>query len=172
VSQIRGAYVDLAIYKGIDQEFIFHDFGKSFFYYIPVRVLPASFFEGGIKPYPPLLMRDTDKVLNLTSPIDCPGCRTGEAQTIMGSIYYSFGVWGAIAIPGILGCVLGFHAKRKSTNLSIMWGICTLLALFTFITRGYFPQFIDNLAYLALPLVIIQIVIIYNRRKLDSNKIL
>ena len=114
IIQSRGGYVDLALYKGLDNGDITHDNGKSFFYYLLIRPIPSSFFEYGKKPYPPPLMLDSDKVLNLTSPKDCPGCRTGEAQTIMGSVYYSFGAWGTILVAIACGITLGFHSRRQS----------------------------------------------------------
>lgn len=155
VMQARGSYVDLAIYKGIDNGDISHDKGKSFFYYLAVRAIPAGFFEEGKKPYPPILMSDVDKVLNLHSPPDCPGCRTGEAQTIMGAVYYSFGLWGIGLVAAILAYLLAFYARLQSTYLSQLWGIAFLLALFMFVTRGYFPQVVDNWFYLVLPLVLL-----------------
>jgi len=155
VIQTRGSYVDLAIYKGIDNGDISHDQGKSFFYYLVVRAIPARFFEGGKKPYPPILMNDVDKVLNLHSPPDCPGCRTGEAQTIMGAVYYSFGLWGIGLVAVILAYLLAFYAKLQSTYVSQLWGITFLLALFMFVTRGYFPQVVDNWFYIVLPLVLL-----------------
>lgn len=157
VMQARGSYVDLAIYQGIESGKIVHDHGKSFFYYTLIRAIPASYFDGGKKPYPPILMQDVDKVLNLQSPPDCPGCRTGEAQTIMGAVYYSFGAGGIAIIAILLGCLLRFHANQQKDNLSMLWGLVTLLALFMFITRGYFPQVIDNWFYLALPLIFLKI---------------
>ncbi len=155
VMQARGSYVDLAIYKGIDNGDISHDKGKSFFYYLAVRAIPAGFFEEGKKPYPPILMRDVDKVLNLHSPPDCPGCRTGEAQTIMGAVYYSFGLWGIGLVTVILAYLLAFYARLQATYVSHLWGIAVLLALFMFVTRGYFPQVVDNWFYLVLPLVLL-----------------
>jgi len=157
VMQARGSYVDLAIYQGIENGDIVHDHGKSFFYYTLIRAIPASYFEGGIKPYPPILMQDVDKVLNLQSPPDCPGCRTGEAQTIMGAVYYSFGAGGIAVIAILIGCLLRFHANQQKDYLSMLWGLVTFLALFMFITRGYFPQVIDNWFYLALPLIFLEI---------------
>ncbi len=157
ISQIRGAYVDVAIYQGIDNSIIVHDRGKSFFYYTLIRAMPASYFDNGVKPYPPILMQDVDRVLNLSSPVDCQGCRWGEAQTIMGSIYYSFGSWGIGIIATILGFLIRFHSSQVGNSVARMWGICTLLATFTFITRGYFPQVIDNWVYLVLPLMLVKI---------------
>ncbi len=151
VMQTRGSYVDLGIYQAIDRGDIAHDHGKSFFYYTIIRAIPASYFDGGKKPYPPILMKDVDKVLNLRAPIDCQNCRTGEAQTIMGGIYYSFGASGIAVIAFLLGSLVGFYARNQKHYLSFIWGLCALLALFTFITRGYFPQVIDNWIYLVIP---------------------
>jgi len=157
VLQARGSYVDLAIYQGIESGEIVHDHGKSFFYYTLIRAIPASYFDGGKKPYPPILMQDVDKVLNLQSPPDCPGCRTGEAQTIMGAVYYSFGASGIAVISILLGCLFRFHANHQKNYISMLWGLVTFLASFMFITRGYFPQVIDNWAYLVLPLIFLEI---------------
>jgi hypothetical protein len=170
IMQARGSYVDLAIYKGIENGDIAHDQGKSFFYYTLIRAIPASYFESGKKPYPPILMQDVDKVLNLESPPDCPGCRTGEAQTIMGAVYYSFGAWGIAIIGGLLGYLVGFHAKQQGNLLSNLWGMTSLLALFMFITRGYFPQIVDNWVYLALPLIPLQILLFKHRWHLRRDQ--
>lgn len=157
VMQTRGSYVDLAIYQGIDRGEIAHDHGKSFFYYTLIRAIPASYFEGGKKPYPPILMKDVDKVLNIQAPIDCLNCRTGEAQTIMGAIYYSFGSSGIAVIAFLIGCLLRFHASQQENYFSMLWGLGSFLALFMFITRGYFPQVIDHWVYLVLPIIFLRV---------------
>lgn len=157
VTQARGSYVDLAIYQGIDRGDIAHDHGKSFFYYTLIRAIPAKYFDGGKKPYPPNLMQDVDRVLNLQAPADCPSCRAGEAQTIMGAVYYSFGAIGVAIVAFLVGGLLRFHAKNQQENyFSLMWGLATVLALFMFITRGYFPQVIDHWVYLVLPIIFLQ----------------
>jgi hypothetical protein len=171
IIQTRGSYVDLAIYQGIDSGFIKHDYGKSFTYDLFVRVMPASFFSEGIKPYPPQLMRDVDHLINMNYFDDCKGCRTGEAQTIMGGLYYSFGSIG-VCLAGILTSLLfRFYANHPANQLKFICGIATILAFFTFITRGYFPQFIDNLFYLTLPVIIIWLSAWLNVRIINSRQI-
>lgn len=171
VMQTRGSYIDLAIYQGIDSGAIRHDYGKSFTYDLFVRVIPASFFSEGIKPYPPQLMRDVDHVINMKKFDDCKGCRTGEAQTIMGSLYYSFASIGVCLAAILIGLLLRFYANHQANQLKFMWGIATLFALFTFVTRGYFPQFIDNLFYLTLPLIMLWLSAWLNNRIINSRRI-
>lgn len=171
VWQVRGSYVDLAIYQGIDSGVIKHDYGKSFTYDLFVRVMPGSFFYEGIKPYPPQLMRDVDHLINMNHFDDCKGCRTGEAQTIMGGLYYSFGSLGISVAGIIIGILLRFFANHQTNKFKFMCGIATLLALFTFVTRGYFPQFVDNLFYLTLPLLVIGLSVWLNSRIINSRPI-
>jgi hypothetical protein len=171
VIQIRGSYVDLAIYQGIDSGIINHDYGKSFTYDLFVRVIPASFFSEGIKPYPPQLMRDVDKLINMKIHNDCVKCRTGEAQTIMGGLYYSFGSLGVCLVAFLLGLLIRFYANHLANKFKFMCGIATLLALFTFVTRGYFPQFADNLFYLLLPMSLIWLSTWLNGRRFNSRQL-
>jgi hypothetical protein len=171
VMQTRGAYVDLAIYQGIDSGVIKHDYGKSFTYDLFVRVMPASFFSEGIKPYPPQLMRDVDHLINMNKFDDCKGCRTGEAQTIMGGLYYSIGSSGICLAAILIGLLLRFYANHQANQLKFICGIATLLALFTFITRGYFPQFVDNLFYLTMPLIMIWLSAWLNSRIINLRRI-
>jgi hypothetical protein len=169
--QTRGSYVDLAIYQGIDYGVVKHDYGKSFTYDLFVRVMPASFFSEGIKPYPPQLMRDVDQLINMNYYDDeCKGCRTGEAQTIMGGLYYSFGSLGVCLASILTSLLLKFYANHQANHLKFMCGIATLLALFTFITRGYFPQFVDNFFYLTLPIIIIWLSAWLNVRIINSRR--
>lgn len=169
VIQTRGSYVDLAIYQGIDSGVIKHDHGKSFTYDLFVRVMPASFFPKGIKPYPPQLMRDVDQLINMNYFDDCKGCRTGEAQTIMGGLYYSFGSLGIYIVAILLGFLLRLFADDQTNKIKFMFGLALLFALFTFVTRGYFPQFVDNLFYLTLPLLTIGLSAWVNGRIINSR---
>ena len=171
VIQTRGSYVDLAIYQGIDSGEIRHDYGKSFTYDLFVRVMPASFFSEGIKPYPPQLMRDVDHLINMKYFDDCVACRTGEAQTIMGGVYYSFGSLGVCLAAILTSLLLRFYANHQANQLKYMFGVTSLLALFTFVTRGYFPQFVDNLFYLILPLLVIELCACLNVRHIYSTRI-
>lgn len=171
VMQTRGSYVDLAIYQGIDSGVIRHDYGRSFTYDLFVRVMPASFFSEGIKPYPPQLMRDVDHLINMNKFDDCKGCRTGEAQTIMGGLYYSIGSSGVCLVAILIGLLLRFYANHRAKIFKFMCGVATLLALFTFVTRGYFPQFVDNLFYLTLPLIMIRLIVWLNGRIINSRRI-
>ncbi len=155
VTQLRGSYVDLAIYKGIDTRLIEHDYGKSFSYDLLVRAIPKKYFPEEIKPYPPQLMRDVDSLLNLKNYQNCKGCRSGEAQTIMGGIYYSFGSLGVIVVGFLLGILFKSCSRLANTNFNQILGISMLCSQFTFVTRGYFPQVVDNLIYLILPLILI-----------------
>lgn len=171
VMQTRGSYVDLAIYQGIDSGVIKHDHGKSFTYDLFVRVMPASFFSKGIKPYPPQLMRDVDQLINMNYFDDCKGCRTGEAQTIMGGLYYSFGTFGICLIAILIGFFLKFYAEAQAKKIKFMFGLSLLFALFTYVTRGYFPQFIDNFFYLVLPILIISLLAWLNSNLINSRRV-
>ncbi len=171
VMQTRGSYVDLAIYQGIDSGVIKHDHGKSFTHDLFVRIMPASFFSKGIKPYPPQLMRDVDQLINMNYFDDCKGCRTGEAQTIMGGLYYSFGSLGICIVAILLGFLLRFYADDKTNKIKFMFGLALLFALFTYITRGYFPQFVDNLFYLVLPILVISLVAWFNSSLIYSKRL-
>lgn len=170
VIQTRASFVDLAIYQGIDSKVIKHDNGQSFTYDLFVRAMPTSFFSDGIKPYPPKLMRDVDTLIRMKYFDGCKGCRTGEAQTIMGGLYYSFGSLGVFFASILIGFLLRFYANHQATRLRFMYGLALLFALFTFVTRGYFPQFADNLFYLTLPLLTIGLSAWVNGRIINSRR--
>ena len=145
-----GSYVDFAIYKAHDDGLIEIDYGQTMFGIIFVRAIPAKYFSEGKKPYPPPQLLAIDKALKVPR-------INGQASTAIGSLFLAF------YFPGIIlgGLFLGFviaSLQRRVNNIDIfrpLYGIAFVLAIFQWLTRGYFPQVIDHLAYFLFPIFLL-----------------
>ena len=142
--QAKGSLVDFAMYKAVDNGVVKSDHGQTMFVYVFIKMTPARFFPEGKKPYPPPLLPAIDKAILAPRYI-------GEAVTVLGSFYFAFSLIGVILISivfGILTKRLTIHGIRP---ISFLVNVMIMMALFQFYTRGYFPQFIDHLAYMTFP---------------------
>jgi len=147
--QAKGSLVDFALYKAYFTNQISNDLGETWFGYIFVKLIPSFLFSNGVKPYPPPQLVDIDTAINA-------GREVGEAVTILGGSFYAFNIFG-ICLAGIL---LGYISRKFQSIIATsvyndMLVIVFLLSLFQLITRGYFPQFVDHLAYMILPVLIL-----------------
>jgi len=147
--QAKGSLTDFAIYKALDKNVIESDHGRTMFLYIFIKMTPASFFPNHTKPYPPPQMIAVDKSINA-------GRDIGEATTMLGSFYYAFSIYGIAFISIILGLVTKRLSIPYAPPLIFLLNVMIMMAIFQFYTRGYFPQFIDHLAYMLFPLLFLR----------------
>ena len=145
--QAQSSLVDFALYKGLSKGSIEYDYGNSMFAYVFINMTPSSFFKNGKKPYPPPQLSSIDKAINASRD-------NGEACTMLGSSYYAFSLFGVIFVSIILGLIIKRIEPNNQTSIFyFLRNVMILMAIFQFYTRGYFPQFIDNLAYMLFPLL-------------------
>jgi oligosaccharide repeat unit polymerase len=143
--QAKGSLVDFAIYKAINNNTIDSDNGETMFKYVIIKMLPSSFFENNTKPYPPPQLQAIDKAINAPRDI-------GEASTALGSVYYAFSIVGVVIFSILLGITIKRLTLLNSPKYVLIRNIMVTMAIFQFLTRGYFPQFIDHLVYMIFPI--------------------
>ncbi|GAB3252250.1 hypothetical protein GCM10027347_11200 [Larkinella harenae] len=126
------------------------DYGLTMFGYVFIKAIPKFFFKNGEKPYPPPALAIVNDSLEF--PPEWP--KTGETTMHYGGFYGAFGWFGAVFMPFLLGFVIHlFSSRNPSTQpVGLLNQIVLSLALFMFISRGYFPQFLDNFVYLSIPI--------------------
>lgn len=147
--QAKGSLVDFALYKALDTKVIESDHGKTMFLYIFIKMMPSSFFPDNKKPYPPPQLLAVDKAIEGSRDI-------GEASTMLGSFYYAFSLFGLILISVFLGVIVKRLTIHGIAPVSFLLNVMIMMAIFQFYTRGYFPQFIDHLAYMLFPLLFLR----------------
>ncbi len=151
--QTRGMLDDITIIKYYEtKDNPKYDYGITFTYFL-IRALPRG-IVGNWKDqfYPPPAFPIIDEAYNLP-PV---WAVTGEAPLhyayfmIAGNVYFLF--IGAF----LVGLCLGIINRRKNISLpkDRVFLIVISLALFMWYTRGFFPQFVDNLVFLLVPYLI------------------
>ncbi|MFD2573460.1 hypothetical protein ACFSUS_22665 [Spirosoma soli] len=151
LDQTRGSLADFNLLRYYDENpETAHDYGVSMFGYVLIRVIPKQLFDGGEKPYPSPYIDVLDRSLELPR----HWVRIGEANLHYGAFYAGFGWLGFISLPFAMGLWINYFVRHNpsATPLGLMKQIALSLALFQLITRGYFPQFIDHLVYLFIPI--------------------
>ncbi|MGA0560261.1 O-antigen polymerase [Larkinella sp. VNQ87] len=152
--QTRGSLTDFNLMRYYEQNpGLDHDYGLTMFGYIFVKALPKFVFPKGEKPYPPPALQ----TLDYSQELPRYWARTGEATLHYGAFYGAFGWVGFVVMPFLMGLWLRFVVKRNpsSTPLGFLKQVVFSLALFQFVTRGYFPQFVDHFVYISLPVWVI-----------------
>ncbi len=148
--QTRGALDDINIVKYYEvNDHPEYDYGITFLYFV-VRAIPRAII-GDYKDqlYPPPAFPIIDKAFNLPP----EWAATGEAPLHYAYFLIAGNIWFLFAGAFIVGLILGMiqrnidYTNLKDQLLSII--IC--LGLFMWITRGYFPQFVDNIVFLLIP---------------------
>ena len=159
--QARGSLIDFAVYKYLDKNIDKIDYGETMFGYVFVKMLPKTFFKSGVKPYPPPSFYIIDDAINGTRD-------NGEAVTSLGAAFIAFYYPGIYLFGFILGLTIAkLQNQIEKSYLSFIGSILAVLAIFQWVTRGYFPQFIDHLAYILIPIFLLNLII--NKRKIFSN---
>ncbi|MEP7195895.1 MAG: O-antigen polymerase [Saprospiraceae bacterium] len=148
--QTRGALDDINIIKYYEtNDHPEYDYGVTFTYFI-VRAIPR-FILGDLKDklYPPPAFPIIDKAYNLP-PI---WAATGEAPLHYAYFMIAGDIWFLFIGAFIVGLVLGMIQRRlvNGNRKHQVFSIILCLALFMWYTRGYFPQFVDNLIFLFIP---------------------
>lgn len=148
-TQSRGSMIDFAVYQHIDNNEASIDYGETLIGYIFIKMMPAALFKGGVKPYPPPSFFIIDDAINGTRD-------NGEAVTSLGGAFIAFYYPGIYLFAFLLGLTIAKLQNRfEKSDLSMVGSIIASLALFQWITRGYFPQEIDHLAYMLFPILLL-----------------
>ena len=144
-----GSIVDFGVYDGLHKGKIESDFGETMFKYPFIIIMPASFFERGVKPYPPPQIKAIDKALNVPRSY-------GQAVTFIGMSYYAFSLVGVILFSFFLGKLLRVLELTNYPDPYFLVKTAVVLSLFQLYTRGYIGQFLQHLAYLYIPVYLLR----------------
>lgn len=149
--QARGSVMDFAVYQYIDNNLDKIDLGETMFGYIFIKMTPSFFFKNNTKPYPPPQLPIIDEAIGGTRD-------NGEAVTSLGGAFIAFYYPGIYIMAFLLGVVIAKLQNRfEKSSLSMITSIIINVALFQWISRGYFPQEVDHLAYMLLPIILIKL---------------
>jgi hypothetical protein len=154
--QTRGGLADFTIIKHYEQNpSAEYDYGQSFALTI-IRMLPRNLF-GSLKDdvYSNII---AFQQMNIAYEMPLSWGTLGEACLHYGYFYIAFGLPGLFIMSFLMGWLISRFRKLANpyTILGNMANIIFSLALFQYLTRGYFPQFVDHLIYLMIPLFVIQ----------------
>lgn len=139
-----GSIVDFAVYRALENNVVKHDFGESMFRYPFIMIIPASFFENGVKPYPAPQINAIDMSMNVTRVY-------GQAVTFNGMCYFAFGLPGVIIFSFLLGMIIKKVELTGFPDSLFIIKTIWVLAIFQLYTRGYLGQFLLHLAYFFIP---------------------
>ena len=149
--QSRGMLDDITIikYYEVVQPDAPHDYGITFLYFI-VRAIPRGIVGDEFKDslYPSPAVDIILKSYNLPSRWG----PTGEAPLHYAYFYIAGGVTGLLLLSLLTGIVLKFLRNRYPPYCDqyILINIFISIVLFQWISRGYFPQAVDHLAFILL----------------------
>jgi len=154
--QTRGVLADFTIIKHYEQNpSAEYDYGQSFALTI-IRMLPRNLF-GSLKDdvYSNII---AFQQMNIAYEMPPSWGTLGEACLHYGYFYIAFGLPGLFIMSFLMGYLISRFRKiaDPQTVFGNMANIIFALALFQYLTRGYFPQFIDHLIYLMIPLFLIK----------------
>jgi oligosaccharide repeat unit polymerase len=154
--QTRGVLADFTIIKHYEQNpSAQYDYGQSFVLTV-IRILPRNIF-GALKDdvYSNII---AFQQMNLAYEMPLSWGTLGEACLHYGYFYIAFGLPGLFILSFLMGYLISRFRKIANPNtvLGNMANIIFSLALFQYLTRGYFPQFVDHLIYLMIPLFLIR----------------
>ncbi|WP_373551433.1 O-antigen polymerase [Haliscomenobacter sp.] len=149
--QTRGALADMAIIRGFEIKNLEHDYGVTTFFYPFIRLMPRFILTNKDGYYPSPQLSTTIKAY------DIPYSATvGEATTNVGAFYIHGGIYGVILGSFLMGVLIKTFNNRINvkSNWSLLLNITFSVSLFQWITRGYFPQWIDTFVYMAIPVYV------------------
>jgi hypothetical protein len=154
-NQTRGALPDMAIYKLYDNPNVSadHDYGLTMFGYVFIRVIPRVIMPDKDKFYPPPQLVTTVKAYDAWW-----AAKSGEATLSVSAFYMAFGWLGIIFGHFFWGLLLRRFGDRIRFNdkLQVATYILISLATFQWISRGYFPQIIDQAMYMLVPIWVLR----------------
>jgi hypothetical protein len=164
--QTRGVLADFTIIKHYEQNpSAEYDYGQSFALTI-IRILPRNLF-GSFKDD---IYANTIafKQMNLAYEMPTSWGTLGEACLHYGYFYMAFGLPGLFILSFLMGFLISRF--RKVANPYTVFGnianIIFSLSLFQYLTRGFFPQFVDHFIYLMIPYFLIRYFI---RKELEKS---
>jgi hypothetical protein len=154
--QTRGVLADFTIIKHYEQNpSAEYDYGQSFALTI-IRMLPRSLF-GSLKDdfYSNII---AFQQMNIAYEMPPSWGTLGEACLHYGYFYIAFGLPGLFIMSFLMGYLISRFRKiaNPQTVLGNMANIIFSLSLFQYLTRGYFPQFVDHFIYLMIPYLLIR----------------
>jgi hypothetical protein len=150
--QTRSSLPDLAIFKYFNENSsnqVSFDYGQTFFYAF-VRFLPRSIF-GDIKDslYPPPAFIVIERAYSLPNDLGT----LGETPSFYSYFYIAFGALGVCFFSFLLGYVIKILKVNIDFSVSgMVLQVILGVSLFQFVSRGYFPQYIDTLFFMIIPL--------------------
>jgi len=164
--QTRGVLADFTIIRHYEQNpSAEYDYGQSFAFTI-IRILPRNIF-GDFKDeaYSNII---SFRQMNIAYELPAAWGTLGEACLHYGYFYMAFGLPALFIMSFLIGYLISRSRKIANPNtvLGNMANIIFSLALFQYLTRGYFPQFVDHLFYLMIPLFLIKYFI---QKELEKN---
>lgn len=161
--QTRGGLADMAIYRHYDipGRGAQHDHGVTMFGYVFIRMIPRAIMPDKDKFYPPPQLATTIAAYDAWW-----GKFSGEATLNIAAFYIAFGWLGVVLGSFFWGLFLKRYGNsiRKGDPLKIASYIIVSLVTFQWITRGYMPQIIDNLAYMIVPVLMLKF---FSKRKIS-----
>ncbi len=142
----------MSLYKSFDNNDCSHDYGHSIFFQTIYRALPSNFFENNTKPTPYSLSAIARSYGSIQ------GLYAGGAITNIGHFYYSFSVFGVVFGMILMGILVAYITNSFIYNQNLFTTFLYILAFtlsFHFISRGYIPQIINDLFFIAFPLIVL-----------------
>lgn len=149
--QTRGALPDMAIYKLYDDPYrnARHDYGLTMFGYVFIRLIPRAIMPDKDKFYPPPQLQTTLDAYDAWW-----ASKSGEATLSVAAFYIAFGWMGIVFGHFFWGVLLRRFGDsiHFSDKLQVATYILIALATFQWVSRGYFPQIIDQAIYMLVPI--------------------
>lgn len=131
-----------------------HDHGVTMFLYPFIRAIPSFLFANNTKPYPAPAMQ---LIINAYGG-DLRAEGAGRFVTNLFEFYIAFGLIGLIGGMFTFGLILRYLQDKwywdGSYNSIIQ--IAIMVSLFQYISRGYFPQYLNHLVYLIAPVALLR----------------
>lgn len=161
--QTRGGLDDITIMKYYDEvSDAPYDYGLTFLY-VFVRILPRSLVGSEYKNslYPPPAFLTIKEAYGMPEQV---ADAAGETPLHYAYFVISFGIIGLYALSLLMGILIKYFTFKNDsdTPIGFLANVVIALALFQYITRGYFPAFVDTLAYMLVPIWLLT--------KLTNNK--
>lgn len=149
--QTRGSLADFTVMKYYNEvPTAKYDYGASFLLTF-VRAIPRSIL-GDFKDE---IYKNNVSIRQIQNAYHLPShwWLNGEATLHYAYFYIAFGLPGLTILSFIFGYAISSLRKifNPYTTLGNLGNIIFALALFQYLTRGYFPQFVDHLFYLLIP---------------------
>lgn len=150
--QTRGNLADMCVHRGFDIKGLEHDYGATTLLYPFLRLIPRAILPNKDDYYPPPQLETTIQAYD-----PWWGRYSGEATTNIGALYINGGWIGLILGNFLMGLILKRfnNSIRFRSPLSVARNIVVTISIFQWLSRGYFPQYIDTFAYMMIPVLLL-----------------